>query len=97
MFWKKKTSPIELEIIEEIKRLQTSLETTNITADEYTLTLDAMERLTELRKAYMPEPVKKEALIAVVGNMLGIGTVVGTEVLGSRLLNRNGLSMIRKF
>lgn len=97
MFWKKKPSPIEIEIVEEIKRLQKSLETTNITADEYTLTLDAMERLTELRKAYLPEPVKKEALIGVLGNVLGIGTVVGTEVLGSRLLNRNGLSMIRKF
>lgn len=97
MFWKKKPSEIELELIEEIKRLQKSLETTSITADEYEATLDAIERHFKLLKDIRPEPVKKEAIVNAGAQVLGIGTVVGVEVIGSRLLNRNGLSMIKKF
>lgn len=51
------------------------------TSDEYKKIVDQLERLNKIAASNSSEKVSKDGLIAVIGNLLGIGLIINHERL----------------
>lgn len=63
--------------------------------DEYSKIVDQLERLNKIAAGRKSEPVSKNALIAVVGNLAGIGLILKFEQLNT--LTSKAIGFVGRF
>jgi hypothetical protein len=80
----------ETELDEPIDNLLNEMSTMNSDTEEYDRALRRLETLYNLRDRNRPERVSRDTMALVLGNLAGIGIIVGYErmnVLASRAIN----------
>lgn len=77
-----------------IDALQDEMHSTDLLSDEYQTLLSRLERLYKIKASERQDPVSRDAVITVAGNLLGILTIVAYEQ--KHLMNQKGFSQILK-
>jgi hypothetical protein len=80
MFDKKSKNETDA-LYEAITRIHAAMENTTPEAPEYAVMVDQLKKLHEIKAAQQPERISKNAVIAVLGNLAGIGIVLNYERL----------------
>lgn len=72
---KKGPTPLE----EEIARVMDDMAHVYTGSEEYALLLERLERLTKLKEDRFRDKITPDGVLMVVGNLLGVGIIVGYE------------------
>lgn len=75
-----------------IDALQDEMHTTDLFSDEYQTLLARLERLYQIKANERQDPVSRDTVLMVAGNLLGILTIVAYEQ--KHLMSQKGFSQI---
>lgn len=64
-------------------------------SDEYKKIVDQLERLNKIATSNRRDPVSKDGIIAVVGNLAGIGLIIGHERIN--VITSKAIGFVGKF
>jgi hypothetical protein len=86
--FKKQNSEVELDNL--ITKMLVELQSPSTSAQDFATTMDYIERLTNMKKLNSSDKINRDTMAIVVGNLAGIGLIVGFEranVLTSKAIN----------
>lgn len=77
-----------------IDALQDEMHTTDLFSDEYQTLLSRLERLYEIKAKERQDPLSRDTVLMVAGNLFGILTIVAYEQ--KHLMSQKGFSQLLK-
>lgn len=84
---------VDTPLDEQITSVLNEMSTFGVDSEEYPTLLSHLERLYELKAKTRPEPVSRETMAVIVGNLTGILIIVAYEqhhVITSKAMNQIG-------
>lgn len=85
----KKTKYDTTDLEEAIAQVHAKLKDVSPTSEEYTKMVEQLDKLYKLKQSEKPERISRNAVLAIVGNLAGIGLILQHErigVIGSKAL-----------